>query len=107
MHFTRVKVMHARLCFVNVVWLSADEMNRLKGHNYLTVFTGLMAKRVMFADPGKDFSVWAAFAAELQRHNGHPKAIQHVAINISAVHTKGVSDNFGNARVVCDKFHVI
>jgi hypothetical protein len=33
-----------------------------------------------------------------------PKTIQHVAIEMSAAYTKGVSDKFGNIRVVCDKF---
>ena len=72
-------------------------MNRRKGHNYLTVFADLLAKRVLFATPGKDASVWEAFAAELLRHNGHPKAIQYVAIDMSAAYIKGVSANFGNA----------
>ncbi len=107
MLLAHVKAAYERLSFDTVVWVGADEMNRRKGHNYLTVFADLVAKRVLFATPGKDASVSAAFAAELLRHNGHPKAIQHVAIEMSAASTKGVSDNLGNARVVYDKFHVI
>ena len=107
MLFAHVKAAHARLSFDNVVWVGADEMNRRKGHNYLTVFADLLAKRVLFATPGKDASVWEAFAAELLRHNGHPKAIQYVAIDMSPAYIKGVSDNLGNAQVVYDKFHVI
>jgi transposase len=105
--FAHVKTAYARLKFDNVVLVGADEMSRRKGHNYLTVFADLVAKRVLFPTPGRDAPVWAAFAAELLRHNGHPKAIQHVAIEMSAACTKGVSDNLGNARVVYDKFHVI
>jgi hypothetical protein len=41
------------------------------------------------------------------RHNGHPKAIYHLEMNRSAVDTKRNSDHVGNARAVCDKFHVI
>jgi len=37
-----------------VVWIGADEMNRRKGHNYLTVFADLVARRVLFATEGKD-----------------------------------------------------
>ena len=107
MVFAHVKAAHARLSFDNVVWMGADELNRRKGHNYLTVFTDLITKQVLFATPGKDASVWAVFAEELLRHNGHPKAIQHVAIYMSAAYTKGVSDNLGNAQLVYDKFHVI
>ena len=107
MLLAHVKAAHASLSFDNVVCLGADEMNRRKGHNYLTVFADLLASRVLFATPGKDASVWEAFAAELLRHNGHPKAIRRVAIDMSAAYTKGVASNLGNAQVVYDKFHVI
>ena len=53
MLFAHVKAPYERLSFENVVWLGADEMNRRKGHNYLTVFADLLAKRVIFATPGK------------------------------------------------------
>ena len=73
MLFAHVKAAHARLSFDNVVWVGGDEMNRRKGHNYLTVFANLLAKRVLFATSGRDASVWEAFAAELLRHNScHP-----------------------------------
>jgi transposase len=107
MLFAQVKAAYGRLSFDTVAWVGADDMNRRKGHNYLTVFADLVAKRVLFAAPGKDGSVCEAFAAELLRHNGHPKVVQHVAIDMSAAYAKGVSDNLGNAQVVYDKFHVI
>jgi transposase len=107
MPFVQVNAAYRRLSFDTVVWVGADEMNRRKGHNYLTVFADLVAKRVLFGTPGKDASVWEAVAAELLRHNGHPKAIHNVAIDRNAAYAKGVSDNLGNAQVVYDKFHVI
>ena len=45
-----------------MVWVGADEMNRKKGHNYLTVFVDLAAKRVLLAVEGKDAGVWERFA---------------------------------------------
>jgi hypothetical protein len=36
----------------------------------------------------------------LLRHNGHSKAIQHVAIAMSAAYTQSFSDNLRNARMV-------
>jgi hypothetical protein len=62
---------------------------------------------VLFAKLGKDASVWRAFAEKLERHSGHPKAIPHVTIDISADYTNGVSDNLANAWVVYAKSHVI
>jgi transposase len=90
-----------------VVWVGADEMNRKKGHNYVTVFADLVERRVLFGTEGKDAEVWERFAQELQAHNAHPKAVTQVAIDMSPAYVKGVRDNFGNAQLVFDKFHVI
>jgi transposase len=98
MLFANVKAAHDRLNFDTVVWVGPDEMNRLKGHNYLTLFADLIAKPGLFATPGKDTSVLESFAAELVRHNGHRKAIQQRAIDISPAYIKRVGANFGNAR---------
>ena len=95
------------MSFDNLVWVGADEMNWPIRHNYPTLFANLIAKRVLFATTGKDSSFWLAVAAELLRHNGHPKDIQNVAIDMSAFCTKGARDNLGNARMVSDKLHVI
>ncbi len=43
MLFAHVKAAYERLSFDTVVWVGADEMNRRKGHNYLTVFADLVA----------------------------------------------------------------
>jgi transposase len=90
-----------------VVWIGADEMNRRKGHNYLTVFADLVARRVLFATEGKDASTWQAFVDELVKHNGHPKAIRQAAIDMSPAYIRGVKDTLGNAAIVFDKYHVV
>jgi hypothetical protein len=105
--FGHVDAAWAALNWENVVWVGADEMNRKKGHNYLTVFADLEARRVLLAVEGKDASVWERFAQELRAHNGHPKAITQVAIDMSPAYTHGVKDNLGNAAIVFDKFHVV
>jgi len=91
----------------NVIWVGADGMNRKKRHNYLTVFVDLQARRVLLAVEGKDAGVWERFAAELANHNGHPRAVTMVAIDMSPAYAKGVRENFGNAQIVFDKFHVV
>lgn len=107
MLFAHVEAAWAALSWEDVVWVGADEMNRRKGHNYLTVFADLVAKRVLLAVEGKDASVWQGFAEQLLAHNGHPKAITQVAIDMSAAYIKGVRENLGNAQVVFDKYHVV
>jgi transposase len=105
--FAHVDAAWAALSWENVVWVGADEMNRKKGHNYLTVFVDLLAKRVLLAVEGKDSSVWERFSEQLTQHNGHPKAITQIAIDMSPAYMKGVRENFGNAQLVFDKFHVV
>lgn len=105
--FAHVNAAWTELSWESVVWVGADEMNRRKGHNYLTVFVDLVAKRVLLAVEGKDAAVWERFAEQLLKHNGHPKAITQVAIDMSPAYRKGVRENFGNAVVVFDKFHVV
>lgn len=102
-----VEAARARADWSEVVWVGADEMNRRKGHNYVTVFADLLNKRVLFGAAGKDAATWEAFAQELQAHNGHPKAITQAAIDMSPAYIKGVRENFANAQLVFDKFHVI
>ena len=105
--FAHVDAAWADLSWENVVWVGADEMNRRKGHNYLTVFADLEARRVLLAVEGKDAGTWKEFAQEMVRHNGHPKAITQVAIDMSAAYIKGVKDYLGNATISFDKFHVV
>jgi len=105
--FAHVEAAWTDLSWEEVIWVGADEMNRKKGHNYLTVFVDLAAKRVLLAVEGKDAGVWERFAEQLGQHNGHPKAITQVAIDMSPAYKKGVQENFGNAELVYDKFHVV
>jgi len=98
--FAHVAAAWKELSWEKVIWVGADEMNRKKGHNYLTVFMDLQAKRVLLAVEGKDASVWERFAAELGKHNGHPRAITMVAIDMSPAYQKGVRENFWNAQIV-------
>lgn len=107
MLFAHVDAAWSALSWEDVVWVGADEMNRRKGHNYLTVFVDLEAKRVLLAVEGKDASVWERFAEQLGQHNGHPKAIRQVAIDMSPAYRKGVKENLPNALIVYDKFHVV
>ncbi len=105
--FKHLDAAYEKLDMSDVVWIGADEMNRRKGHNYLTVFADLMEHRVIFATEGKDSETFEAFVEALSEHNGHPKAITQVAIDMSKAYQKGVRDNLGNAEIVFDKFHVV
>lgn len=107
MLFAHVDGAYKQLSMEEVVWIGVDEMNRRKGHNYVTVFADLLVKRVLFATEGKDARTWESFAEELLKHNGHPKAITQAAIDMSPAYIKGAKANCPNAAIVFDKFHVV
>jgi len=102
----QVKAAHAALDFSEVVQIGVDEMNRRKGHEYLTVFADLLERRVLFATEGKDHTTFTAFVEELMRHNEHPHAIEQVAMDLSAAYRKGATQTMRNAELVYDPFHV-
>lgn len=91
-----------------VVCVGCDELSARKGHRYVSVFCDMLGKRVLFAAPGKDKSTWEAFVKVLGEHNGHPRAITEVSIDMSPAYIAGVHENLGDqAVIVFDKFHVI
>jgi len=107
MLFRQVDAAYAEADFSQVCCIGADEMNIRKGHNYITVFADLVAKRVIFATEGKDAQTWTRFVEELEKHNGHRHAITQASMDMSAGYKSGVAENCRNAQVVFDKFHII
>lgn len=107
MLFRHVKAAHEALDLSDLVHVGVDEMSLRKGHEYLTVFADLVARRVVFATEGKDSTTFEAFCEELYRHNGHPHAVTKVAIDLSPAYRKGVAENMRNAEISHDPFHVV
>jgi len=107
MLLAHVEAAYAQLDMAAVAVLGADEMNRRKGHHYLTVFCDLAARRLLFATPGRDASVWERFAGAFREHGGDAAAVAQVSIDMSPAYRQGVAQWFGRAELVFDKFHVI
>jgi transposase len=107
MLFRHVDAAYTEADFSNVCCVGVDEMNVRKGHEYISVFADLLAKRVIFATEGKDKETLVRFVEALEKHNGHRHAITQVSMDMSVAYQAGVKDNCRNAQVVFDKFHVI
>ncbi|MDR2463646.1 MAG: ISL3 family transposase [Verrucomicrobiales bacterium] len=107
MLLAHVEHAYSQLDMSNVSLVGADELNRRKGHHYLTLFCDLDQKRLLFATPGKDATVWPRFAQVLQQHGGHPRKVSHISIDMSPAYKKGVLDDFSHATLIFDKFHLI
>jgi transposase len=107
MTFKHVEQAYAGADFSQVCCVGVDELNIRKGHEYLSVFADLVAKRVLFATEGKDKQVWGKFVEALEKHNGHRHAITQVSMDMSAAYQSGAAENCRNAQVVFDKYHII
>jgi transposase len=107
MLFRQVDAAYAEADFSNVCCVGVDEMSVRKGHEYVSVFADLVAKRVVFATEGKDMGTWTKFVEALEKHNGHRHAITQASMDMSPAYQAGVAQTCRNAQVVFDKFHVI
>ncbi len=84
-----------------------DETRSRRGHDYLTLFVDLPAKRLLFATPGKDAHTVQAFAEDLQAHGGDPLSIEEVSMDLSPAFQKGVTKYLPNARITFDRFRLM
>jgi transposase len=107
MLFRHVDRAYAEADFSHTCCVAVDEMSVRKGHEYISVFADLVAKRVLFATEGKDRETWAKFVAALEAHNGHRHAITQASMDMSVAYQAGVAEYCRNAQVVFDKFHVV
>jgi len=107
MLFRQVDAAYAEADFSNVCCVGVDEMSVRQGHEYISVFADLLAKRVIFATEGKDRATWVQFVEALEKHNGHRHAITQASMDMSKAYQAGVAETCRNAQVVFDKFHVI
>jgi len=102
-----VAAAYAEADFSFTTCVGVDEMNVRKGHEYITVFADLAARRVLFATEGKDKETWSKFIEALEKHNGHRHGITQASMDMSNAYQAGVAQYCRNAEVIFDKFHVI
>lgn len=102
---------HAQLNVQEVRVLSVDEVAKRRGHDYITVLSEPGSKgqpsRVLFVTEGKDASTVQRGREFLEAHGGRAEAIQTVCCDMSQAFTKGVGEEFPQATLVYDYFHVV
>lgn len=86
-----------------------DETASKRGHNYVTVFIDMdrRDKPVIFVAPGKGKACIAAFRAFMLAHGGEPTRVAEVVCDMSPAFLAALADNFANAAVTVDWFHVV
>ena len=93
--------------FENIKSIGLDETSRAKGHDYITLFVDLKERRTVFMTEGKDNTTVDRFKEDLEAHNGKANNIKEVSVDMSPAFKKGIDNNFPDAAIVYDKFHII
>ena len=98
-----------RLDLSGVTAIGLDETAARRGHTYVTVFIDLdrADKPVVFVTPGRGKETVAKFRAFLAQHGGTPGRIAEVVCDMSGAFIAAVGENFENAAVTVDWFHVV
>jgi transposase len=98
-----------RLDLSDLTAFAFDETASKKGQNYVTVFIDPDRKKepVVFATPGKGKSTVKEFKAFLKAHSGDPSRIQEAVCDMSPAFLAAVGEEFPDAAVTVDWFHVV
>ena len=102
-----VEAARARADFASVKRVAIDETAARRGHDYVTLFVDIDQRRVLFVADGRDANTVAAFADDLEAHNGDASRIKEVCIDMSGAFIKGVDYNLTEAEITFDKFHAV
>jgi transposase len=105
----RKAVMEAlsKLDLSDVCAIALDETSWQKGHKYVSFVFDYGTRKLIFATEGKSSEVLKKFAEYLEEHGGDRKKIKEVCCDMSPAFIKGVEENFPEASITFDKFHVV
>jgi transposase len=90
----------------SVSQLGIDETSTKKGHNYVTVVVDMNERRTIFATPGKNAKCIENLKDHLSEKGCEPEQITQVSIDMSPSFITGVIQNFPEAKITFDKFHI-
>ena len=102
-----VELALAQADFSQVHELAIDETSRARGQSYISLAADAKQRRVLAVAEGCGLDTIAALAAELQQRGCLPGQIRSLSIDMSPAFIKGCSEQFPNARITFDKFHLL
>ena len=86
--------------------LGIDETSSKKGHDYLTVAMDMDNSNVVHVTPGKGAETITAIAEYLESKGTSQEDIEQVCIDLSPSFISGVTNEFQNAEITYDRYHV-
>ena len=78
-----------------------------RGHDYISLFVDMARRKVVYVADGKDAATAKEFADFLEAHGGKREAVTDASIDMGAAFEAGIKENFPNAEITFDKFHVV
>lgn len=93
--------------YSNVSKIGIDETSKSKGHDYVSLFVDLDDRRTIFVAEGKGSETTVEFKKDLVGHGGSPDHITDMSIDMSPAFIKGIGENFPQAAITFDKFHIM
>ena len=87
--------------------IAADETSARRGHDTISLFVDMARRKVVYVADGKDAATVKEFADFLEAHGGRREAVTDASIDMGAAFEAGIKENFPNAEITFDKFHVI
>lgn len=87
--------------------LGLDETSKRKGHDYITLAVNLDERRVIHIVEGKDKNAVESIKKYLNLKGVDTNAVLHASMDMSPSFISGVHENFPNAQIHFDRFHVV
>lgn len=91
----------------NLKRVAMDETSRAKGHKYVTLFIDIDTKRLIFVTTGKSSKTLQDFCEFLDSKGFDKAKIEDFCSDMSPAFISGIEENFPNAFITFDKFHVM
>ena len=98
---------HAEKDWSKVKAIAIDETCARRGRSYVTVVMDMDTRAVLYLSPGRDSHAVRSFCEQLRAHGGDAATIRWVAMDMLHCYAKGVRENFPNAQIVYDRYHVM
>jgi transposase len=109
----RVKEAHEQMDMEDITQLCVDETSIRRGHEYVTVVCEPLndqqnkSTRVLFVTEGKDSDTVCRAKQFLEGRDVDIQNITEICADMSAAYTKGITEQFPDALLVYDYFHVV
>ena len=87
--------------------LGVDETSRKKGHSYVTIGVDLDTHKVIKVTEGKGKNTLKAIKEHIENKGISAKAIKNISMDLSPSFISGARENFPEAEIHFDRFHVI